>query len=202
MSQAVRFLVLLVFFLGSLCPGIEVEIRPSRKILYKEEFYRLYYLPLYHREANYIRNIHWLKWAMKVAFAPPIRALTVCETPSQYEKYKILVKMHLNYLMTKNTVLLAARFDKHKPVWFNRPYKESILKSLKIARHYYTSALDHWEKVLYYQRLASSLKGTRIELDFLEDMIYKIEVGEVDYKRVVNRQLKKLEGTTSYFHNL
>ncbi len=176
-----------------------IEITHARKLRYKEEFYRLYYLPQYSSQSDYNRNIFWLQVAMDVQFAPPIQALTICKTEKQYKKYRLLLKMHLNYLMAKNQIFIAARYDKHEPLWFNRPYKEDILKSLDIAEYHYKCAENYWNEMMKYKKQAKAIKKTRIELDFLEDMIYKVDSKEVNYKRVVDRQLNKLEKTKAFF---
>ena len=172
----------------------------GRKLKFKEEFYRLYYLPHYATQHDYHRNIFWLEIAMYAAFAPPIQALTICKTEKQYQKYQLLLKMHLNYLMAKNHVFIAVRYDKHEPLWFNRTYKEDILKSLDIAEYHYKCAGSYWEKMLDYKRLAEGIKNTRIDLDFLEDMVYKVNQGDVNYQRVTRRQLAKLEKTRAFFN--
>lgn len=172
------------------------------KLRYKEEFYRLYYLPHYSSQTDYNRNIFWLQIAMSAAFAPPIQALAICETEEEYQKYQILLKMHLNYLIAKNHVFIAARYDKHKPLWFNRRYKKDILKSLDIAEYHYLCAQNYWEEVLRYKQEAETIKKTRIKIDFLEDMIYKIDTDDVNYRRVTDRQLNKLKKTRSFFDSL
>ena len=179
-----------------------MEITNAGKLRYKEEFYRLYYLPQYSSQTDYNRNIYWLQMAMKIQFAPPIQALTICKTKKQYEKYRLLLKMHLNYLMAKNHVYIAARYDKHEPVWFNQPYKEDILKSLDIAEYHYQCAENYWNEMLKYKEAAEIIKKTRIELDFLEDMIHKVNVEDVNYKRVVDRKLNKLKKTRLFFNSM
>jgi len=156
-------------------------------------------MPSYAQNHDYRRNIYWLQFALKMDFAPPIQALTICNTPEKYAKYQHLLKMHLNYLMAKNSVYLAARFDKHEPVWFNKPYRTDILKSLEFARYYYESAINYWQEVLKYKEEAEVYQAARIELDFLEDMVHKINTDQVNYQRVAQRQLKKLAETRNYF---
>ena len=180
------------------------EQASSRQLLYKEEFYRLYYLPLYHTQHDYNRNIFWLQIAMKAAWAPPIQALVISKKPVEYQKYQLLIRMHLNYLMTKNAVYLGARYDKHEPRWFNKPYKKEILESLEIARYYYLTALRSWQEVLKYKKELQTpkFKFIHIDLFFTEDMIVRIDSKDLNYERVVKRQLAKIEQTIDYFNAL
>ncbi|BBM88541.1 hypothetical protein COTS27_00222 [Spirochaetota bacterium] len=175
-----------------------VESSHARKLRYKEEFYNLYYLPQLYENHDLARNLHWLQVALKVPFAPPIQALIPHENEAEYEKYKVLVNMHLHYLLTKNWVFLAARFDKHRPVFFNIPYKEDILKSLDIAEVLYKGALESWNQTLEYFEVARTLRP-RSKLDFLETTVYKIQKREIDYTRVITRKLNKLARTRAYF---
>ncbi len=170
----------------------------STKFRYVEDFYSLYYIPQKMENDDLNRNIFWLKWALAAPFAPPIFALTPPENEKTYEKYKKLMRMHLHYLITKNLVFLAARFDKHKPVFYNKPYREDILKSLKIAEYLYREADKEWKKVMLYYKELRKVK-VRTKLNFLEETLYRIRIKELDYQRVIQRKLKKLAKTEKYF---
>ncbi len=191
------FLLLLILFF--LTPN-QVE---ARKLYYLEEFYRLYYLPLKFDNQDLARNIHWLQFATNRPFAPPIHALLVHDDETTYKKYQILLKMHLHYLLTKNFVYLAARFDKHKPVFFNKPYAKDILASLKIAEYLYREAIREWKIVIndYYSQVKdiSEYKRVRTRISFLDELITRITTGELDYQRVIERRLKKISEAKEYF---
>lgn len=192
-------IILLLFFIAISLIRERGEARP---VYYLEEFYNLYYLPNKFENQDLTRNIYWLQFATNRPFAPPIFALIPHQEEIAYQKYQLLLKMNIHYLIIKNTVFLAARFDKHKPVFFNRPYKEDILKSLKIAEYLYSKALKEWENVLFYHKKISDdpkFKGVRSKLSFLDDMIYRIEVKELDYQRVIERKLDKIKQTEIYF---
>ncbi len=203
--KLINKIILLVFFnLIFLLTSFEINgfkwdaLPSSTKFRYVEDFYSLYYLPNKMENQDLNRNIFWLRWALAAPFAPPLFALKPPKNEQAYEKYKKLMRMHLHYLVTKNFVFLAARFDKHRPVFYNLPYKEDILKSLNIAEYLYQEAQKEWQKVLpYYQELRRV--RVRTELNFLEDSLYRIYTKELDYDRVIKRKLKKLSKTKAYF---
>ncbi len=93
---------------------------------------------------------------------------------------------------------MAARFDKHRPVFFNKPYAAAILKSLDIAEVLYKGAWNSWQKTLRIFEKVRTLRA-KSHLSFAETMIVKIQEREIDYTRVIARKLRKLEGTRAYF---
>ena len=147
----------------------------------------------------------WLEIALKSPFAPPIKAFVVPKTREQYERYKTILKMHLNYLMTQNYVYLASRFEKHYPVFFNKPYYKENLESLSIAKGFYQNALYYWYKVLEYsdhldpEKISSFKEEHLTELYFMEDVIYRIKKNDLNYERVIQRHLKKINETELFF---
>ncbi len=192
MSIAAMFFLITLFF---------ADTAEARKLRYKEEFYNLYYLPQKYTTEDLARNLYWLQYARKAEFAPPIQALFVQEKADAYQKYKRLLNMHIGYLLSKNWVFSAARFDKHRPVFFNLDYSKDILESLKIAEGLYEIALAEWEYTVSQYEAAQSF-GTRTQgLEFLEQELYKIYTREIDYERVINRQLKKLRASRAYFES-
>ena len=174
----------------------------GRKLRYLEEFYRMYYLPSQFESNDLQRNIFWLQIALKAPFAPPLYALVISEKETEYKKYQKLLQMHINYLLTKNLVYLAARFDKHKPVFFNKPYAKDIVRSLAIAKFFYEGATFYWKKVTFhYQDLTElkEFKTVKTKLNFAEHLIYRIYVKDLDYQRIIDRKLTKLTKTYEYF---
>jgi hypothetical protein len=188
-KKLVIFIIILTFFSHIF----------ARKLKYKEEFYRLHYLPQMYNNNDLGRNLFWLEIADYAAFSPPIQALVVTKTEKQYKKYKLLLKMHIAYLKARNKLFFAARYDKHEPVFFNKPYSDLILDSLTYAKYYYESAADDWEKVIEYIEKLAKYDKEYVELGFIEDIRYRVTTGDLDLNRVINRKLKKLEITTAYF---
>lgn len=174
----------------------------NKKLRYKEDFYRLYYLRQNYRTLDLNRNLFWLNIAIYARFAPAWKALVYCDTEREYERYKLLLKMHLNYLMARNELYLGAKYDKHKPVFYTKVFNEDILNSLKIAKQHYKSALSYWEWVLKYKNQAETeYPDERIDLNFIEDTIYNINSGDLDLERTANRKLSNIIKTEHYYQN-
>ena len=172
----------------------------GKKFYYLEEFYSLYYLSHHYQNNDINRNLFWLQRALRSPFAPPLQALVVPKTEKQYQHYKAIVKMHLHYLMTKNYIYLASRFEKHKPVFFNKPYAEQNLKSLKIARGLYKNADYYWQQTLLYCEQVKNKKINDItKLYFMEDTFYRIQTDELNYGRVISRHLQKIDNAETFF---
>jgi len=175
----------------------------SRKLQFKEEFYKLYYLPSYYNKNDLKRNIVYLQIALKAAFDDPIRALIVPKTKQEYLKYKFLLKMHLNYLITKNYVMLGVRFDKFELRFYNKPYREDIIKSLDYARYYLETALIYWKQVLkYYNEVLNSSYKRRLDLSYMEDVVYRIKTKQLDYKEIINKELDRIKKKKEYYKNM
>ncbi len=109
---------------------------------------------------------------------------------------------HINYLMTKNSVFLGARFDKHEPRFYNKPFKKEILESLEWARYYYETAINYWDIVIEYKEITEEYKDVDVDIKFVNDLLYKIEVGDVDYYRVVNRKLDQIKEKIKFYENM
>lgn len=165
-----------------------------------EEFYRLYYLPQLYDQHDLNRNLYWLQFALKMPFATPIQALSVQKTEAQYARYQKLLTFHIHYLMTQTCVFLAARYDKHEPVFFNREFSKEISESLDWARYYYECADRYWTATLNLKKDLDKSAKIRVEdMEFCEEALARINTGELDYKRVIDRQLAKLKKTKAYF---
>ena len=173
-----------------------------RKLKFKEEFYRLYYLPSYANKYDYARNIFWLEIAIKAPWAPPIQALIISEDERSYQKYQLMLYFHLNYLMARNTMYWASRYDKHEPVWFNKTYKEDILKSLEIAKYHYNNSLYYWQEMLNYKEQIQQIHDRHLNLEFINNVIFKIDQNDINFERVINRQLKHIEKTKNFLGRL
>ncbi|OHD65122.1 MAG: hypothetical protein A2096_00035 [Spirochaetes bacterium GWF1_41_5] len=196
----VFILPLLIFVLCAIDKQI---FEPARRFLrYKEEFYRLYYLPSYYSNDDLLRNIGHLQTALRADFAPPLNAIVVCENENQYKRYRRLLVMHIYYLLTQNHVYLAARFDKHEIRFYNTPYAEDIVKSLAYARYNYECALNYWNEAVYWKNEADAFRRERVDLEFTEDIAWRMENGELDYRAVIEKKLEELENKKQYFSGL
>lgn len=163
---------------------------------YVEDFYQLYGMKLYYDENSLRTNIERLNCALSTKFRHPSQALVKIETEEEYEKYKNLLLMHINYLIMRDHLKIAARYDKRKIYFYNLDFAKDISDSLDIADEYYAQALPYWKEVKKYAEKASKYKITT-ELSYMESERYSIIHGETDFAKTIagyRSAIKKKKG--------
>ncbi len=58
------------------------------RILYAEQYYKLYSLPLHQYPDNTMENISYLELALKADFCNPLYALARIDNPREWERYR------------------------------------------------------------------------------------------------------------------
>lgn len=163
-------------------------------IRYAEDFYRLYSLPMYYNESDLFENIYYLTLALDAPFDFVNRALTIIETEKQYQKYKDLMHMQFNYLITQNYVYLGALYDKQNYYFYNDQFKEDITNSYEYAKYYYALADAQWRETITFANKVLRNKS-KVDLPDLIDKAYKISKGEINYSRTVTRRINVINKT-------
>ena len=188
-----KYKKLLIFFLFLLFNNLLLNPIP-RKLIYAEQYYRLYEENLYTYPKSYRRNIYWLEKAIKYPHIHPIQAIFIVKTKEEYEKYKALFKMHINYLLTKNYMGWAWQYNKQDVVFYNLYWAKELEKSFNIAIEYYKLAKHYWDKTKEWSDYASSF-DFRLAWEKIEDEHYLIRTNklEYDYDTVIELELQDLE---------
>ena len=161
-------------------------------IIYAEDLYRLYSLPMNYTEIDLFENIKYLEMALDAPFGFANRAFAIITTEESYQKYKDLLHMQFRYLITQNYIYLAGLYDKPNYYFYNDQFKGDIEKSLEYARYFYLLSQESWVGVKEYAEKVTSNKAN-LEMDRLIDNAYKIKYGEIDYDKTASRKLKELE---------
>lgn len=196
MKKLIILFVILCF--NNLYPKIDmkhstiIEKKDYGYIVYAEDYYRLYSLPSYYAEYDLLRNVDYLERALNAPFDFVNRALTIIETEEAYTKYKDLMHMQFNYLITQNYIYLAGLYDKENYYFYNSQFDEDIKKSFEYAVYFYNLAKERW---IITKDLAQKVmkNKSKLEMDNLIDKAYKIALGEIDYNKTADRQLKHIE---------
>ncbi|MBI4976014.1 MAG: hypothetical protein HZC28_00940 [Spirochaetes bacterium] len=194
-----KFCVLLLIAGGILSARTDIKREPLvtdrdfGPIVYAEDYYRLYSLPLYYNEEDLLNNVAFLQRAIEAPNDFVNRSLCIVETEKQYTKYKDVLQMQFNYLITQNLVFLAGLYDKEHYYFYNDQFKEDISNSLAFARYYYKEAEKYWQTAVTFA-VKVSKNNEKLGLDMLVDEAKKIRYGDIDYSKTIRRRLKAIDG--------
>lgn len=159
---------------------------------YLEDYYELYGKKQYYNENTLRMNIARLQTALLCKFRHPSEALVAIDSEEEYLKYRNLMFMHINMLIMRNHLKIAARYDKRVIKFFNLDFAKDISESLDIARSHYAEALPYWGEAVKYAQRASEIKVTT-DLGFIESERFSIVKGQVDFGRIIANYLSLLD---------
>jgi hypothetical protein len=195
-KKTARFISALLIF--ALIPG---AVFPYL-VQYKEEYYRLFHLHLIQYPDDTMENIYWLEKALDAPFANPLYALALIEDKTQWEKYRALFMMHINLKMIEQYIYLGNKWNKRNAYFYNAPWKEQNIKSLETAEQCYRTALYYWKDAKEWAEKARERRFTFIDmprLQYWDDEALRVESGDLNYARTLERELARLEKTRGAF---
>jgi len=173
---------------------------PGYPVYFKEQFYRLYHTHYIQYPDDTIENIYWLEQATKADFCNPLYALATITNEREWERYRYLVNMHLDLKLIEQHLYLGAKFDKRVAYFYNAPWKTENLESLKIAETAYKAALSYWTTAREWALKAEEIRFLYLpDVQFMEDEAFRIKDGQLDYARIIGRQLARLEKVRADF---
>jgi hypothetical protein len=170
------------------------------KILYAEQWYSLVHRHLYEDPDSALENIYYLERALRSDFANPLNALTVIKDEKEWARYRALFRMHVNLLLVQQTLLLGANYDKQNAYFYNYPWKWANLDSLDKAEKIYQTAFGYWKDAQTYA--ADATNTPPLWLEGLQDWIdeqWRIETKDLDYQRIIQKQLDRLAKVKAAF---
>ena len=171
-------------------------------VTYKEQYYRLFHLHYIQYPDDSMENIYWLEQAMKADFANPLYALALIENETQWEKYRYLFNMHINLKLIEQYLFLGNKWNKRNAYFYNAPWKEQNLESLKTAETCYRTALYYWDEAVTWSQKANERRFRWINLQkaqFWEDESFRIDKGTLDYGKTIKRELTLLQDVREKF---
>ena len=175
----------------------------SYKILYAEQYYKLYHQNLYQYPEDFNGNIWYLEKAINRPFVNPLNALTVIENQETWERYRFLFYLHVNLKLVEQYRHLGSKYDKRKAYFFNEPWKEANLKSLNIAESYYIAAEYYWtEALVWIDKLQDVNYFFLSDIQNWEDERFRIVTGDLDYKEIISMDLKRLQKVREDYLNM
>ena len=171
-------------------------------VYFKEQYYKLYHAHYIQYPDDTIENIYWLEQARNADFCNPLYALSKIEDERPWEKYRYLFNMHVNLKIIEQYLLLGSKWDKRVAYFYNAPWKEQNLESLKTAEQCYRTALVYWQAAKDWAAKAGEKKFRFIYLErvqFWEDEAARIAEDALNYERIVGRELERLEAVRAKF---
>ncbi len=185
--------VTIIAFLLLICFVSNIVAKPQ-KMIYIEQVYRLYESNLLSNQTNYKRNIFWLENSLKLVNAHPSQAIIVTNTWEEYVKYKLLLRFHIYYLLTKEYVGWGWEYDKRDVVFYNAEWVQEIKNSFEIAKSRYDIAKHYWEKTKLYAQEVNKI-NVHIGWEQIEDLAYEIDNQQFDYDydEIIEMRLNSIE---------
>jgi hypothetical protein len=163
------------------------------RVLYAEQYYRLYHLHFYQYPDDTMENIYYLEQALKADFANPLYALARIENRQQWAQYRLLFKMHVNLKLAELYLTLGSKYDKLVAYFYNAPWKEQNLDSLDKAEQAYRVALGYWAEALGLAAQSRHLGFNLEEIQEWEDEWKRILIGDLDYREITDGHLARME---------
>ena len=171
----------------------------SYKILYAEQFYRLFHLHLGQYPERTAENIWYLQQALRSDFANPLNALALIKDERDWERYRYLFNMHVNLKLIELHLHWGSKYDRQAAYFFNAPWRDDNLKSLERAESLYEHARSYWQEAKNWSAKAWPLKIRLARIQRWEDENHRIESGELDYSAIIDKHLGRLRELRAKF---
>jgi hypothetical protein len=170
------------------------------RILYKEQYYKLYHEHFYHYPDDTMESIHYLEEAMKADFANPLYAMARITNTTEWERYRYLFNLHVNLRLIYLYLTLGSKYDKQVAYFYNEPWKRQNLESIALAEQVYRAAYRYWEEARTWSARAWAMRTVHLEaIQEWEDECWRIETGNLDYREIIDEQLARLAKVRSTF---
>ena len=192
----IAFLVLFVF---------AAESSFAKAITFKEQYYKLFHVHYQQYPDDVMENIYWLERAAAADFCNPQYALSKINDKDDWEKYRFIFMMHINLKLTEQHLRLGRTWDKKKAYFYDAPWKEEYLRNLETAETCYKTALFYWNEAKNWAEKADAKKFKFLYLDDLsnwEDEKYRIIEGSLNYEKMINRELDRLNSVRNTFNEM
>jgi hypothetical protein len=172
------------------------------RILYAEQYYKLFHDHIYIYPDDTMENISYLELALKSDFCNPLYALARIATKPEWEQYRYLFKMHVNLLLIEQYLNLGEKYNKRIAYFYNEPWKNDNLNSLDIAEKTFRVALDYWKEALGWAAKIPRLKFRLEQIQHWEDEWFRIVTRDLDYAEIINEHLAQIRKVRGDFQRM
>ena len=174
----------------------------SYAVTFKEQYYKLYHVHYQQYPDDVMENIYWLERAVAADFANPQFALAHIKDKKDWEKYRYLFMMHVNLKLIEQHMRLGRTWDKKVAYFYDAPWKEEYLRDLETAERCYRAGLYYWTEAKIWAEKANQSKFKFLYLTGIqnwEDESFRIDSGELNYEKILNRELDRLQKVKESF---
>ena len=196
-SKTLQILLLAAVFFS-----IPVSQAVSYMLKFKEDWYRLYHVHYQQYPDDCIENIYWLEKALQADFANPLYARIKISNEKEWEKYRYLFQMHINLKLIEQHLRLGRTYDKKVAYFYDAPWKDEYIRNLEKAVSCYKASLSYWMEALQWAEKANA-PGFKFlfmtEMQNWEDERERIKTGELDYGKMLSREIGRVEKVKADF---
>lgn len=174
----------------------------AHMVKYKEDYYKLYHVHHQQLPDDCIENIYWLEKAVNADFCNPQYADAKIENEKQWEKYRYLFQMHLNLRLIEQHLRLGRVYDKQVAYFYDAPWKEEYLRDLEKTLSCYKICYTYWQEAKLWAEKASTGKFNFLyitDLQNWEDERERIATGTLDYEKMLDREIKRVQNVIDTF---
>lgn len=167
---------------------------------FKEQYFRIFHTHYIQYPDDTIENIYYLERARKADFCNPLYAMAKIDNEREWERYRYLFNLHIELKLIEQHLALGAKYDKRVAYFYNAPWKDQNLESLKLAETAYKAALSYWDSAREWARKAQTLQFVRLpEVQAWEDEAFRIVGGDLDYADIIADELARVERVRAAF---
>ena len=165
-------------------------------VKYKEDWYKLYHVHYQQYPDDCIENIYWLEKAAQADFCNPQFVDFKITSEKQWEKYRYLFQMHINLKLIEQHLRLGRTYDKKCIYFYDAPWKDEYLRNMQKALECYQAGLYYWQEAKLWCEKANTKSFNFLyitEKQNWEDERERIVNGELDYEKMLTREINRLE---------
>ena len=193
------FLLTIVFF------SVPLTKANAYVVKYKEDYYKLYHVHYAQNPDDCIENIYWLEKAAQADYCNPQFSNAQITTEKEWEKYRYLFQMHINLKLIEQHLRLGRTYDKNCIYFYDAPWKDEYLNNMEKALSCYQAGLYYWQEAKVWYEKADTSKFNFLFITSRqdwEDERERIRTGELDYEKVLKREIERLENNIAELQNL
>ena len=127
------------------------------------------------------------------------------ENENDWEKYRYLFQMHLNLKLIEQHMRLGRIYDKQVAHFYDQPWKDTYIENLKKALTCYEAGLYYWKEASLWAEKANTGKFRFLfitDLQNWEDERERIGNGNLDYEKILNREIARVQKVISEFEGM